>query len=716
MRTKTMTSILFSTTLWLGSAHIAQATLAPEDYPLVKASEVEEVDPALDAWLETFGIQRTHPVDLSKSNTTGLRRFILPLQTARGLSSPQRKELNLYFTQLETDSFTWQQFVEDPFAPVLLEEVLRAQLKIQRLEAHIEKYLRASPQISGARNRLLHTFAWMVPTEAATAAAERPHRAPTDWVQQALRGKNCDEAHHIVMAQWLHDKSALQLEKEIEHGDAVVRCYKSKGTAFQDHLWENFTPLLVKRFGAQATSWITIKRARVLWNGNQDGSAWTLLEKIRTTPGDPARADALYLSARMKENHDAGSQAIALYEEFISKYPTDSDRVEAQKALASLYAKEKKWGEVRRLCDLILLQEDRKDVDNRSSADAGFALLWGGRAQYNLKEVAKAREYWARLMTEYYSTYYGALGQYLVEQMDGQSYAVYPAYTKAFKESDIFGAYDNAENRGFFTRALLYMETSRWQEARVEIRSLREDIPEQKVAKALLLYALGDWLPAIQVFSDVPRSLRGTLPRGMERIVFPRRYEDEVLAYAEKVKLDPDFVFSLIRQESVFNPNATSPAGAKGLMQLMEPTAKREAAALTHPYATNQEKKYAVGMTKKTQGQGLFNSSLNIMLGVHHLSGLLEKYQNPVFTLSAYNAGPAPTARWMEKYPTQDILYFIEKIPYKETQGYVKLILRNYFCYKKWYTKAKRFPQLEKILDRLFVHAKPTTASPFVVD
>ena len=699
--------------LTVGSApYTLQATVPPEDYPLVKASEVDEVDPALEVFLETYGIDRVHPVDLSKADSTGLRKFILPLQTARGLTPENNAAVELYFTQLETNPKLWRQFLQDPLAPVLLEELFRAKSKVKNLQSRIGLYLRISKEKSGARSRLLSLFSKMAPAEFAAPTALKPPPTRLNWVQQAMRGKNCDAAQGIAISTWLHDKSKLKLKTEIEHGDAVVRCYKSKGTAVQ----EKFRPLLVKRFGNEAASWISIKRARILWNGNQDTVAWQILEKIRNSPNDPARADAIYLSARMKENNGAADQAIALFSEFLAQFPTDADAPEVQKALASFYAQQGKWEATRLLCDTLLIQEDRKDLDDRSLTDAGFALLWGGRAYYNLGQPAKARDYWVRLMTEYYSTYYGAMGQYLVEQIDDQSYAVYPAYTKSFKTADLFGSYDNGENRGFLTRAFLYMQTSRWSEARYEINALKDDTTEQKVGKSLLLYAIGDWLPAVKLFADLPRSLRSTLPRGMERIVFPRRYEDQVLSYAEKVHIDPDFVFSLIRQESVFNPLASSPAGAKGLMQLMDATAKTEASKLTFPYVTHKEKNYAVGMTRKKKGQGLFDSDLNLMLGVHHLSGLLAKYKNPVFTLSAYNAGPTPTARWIEKFQTKDILFFIEKIPYKETQGYVKLILRNYFCYKKWYTKAKRFPQLEKILDRLFVHTKPSRSSPYVLD
>lgn len=76
---------------------------------------------------------------------------------------------------------------------------------------------------------------------------------------------------------------------------------------------------------------------------------------------------------------------------------------------------------------------------------------------------------------------------------------------------------------------------------------------------------------------------------------------------------------------------------------------------------------------------------MNITLGVHHLARLLQIYKSPVFALTSYNASPAATLRWKKTIASDDLLTFIERIPYKETRAYVKLILRNYFYYKRWY-------------------------------
>lgn len=121
----------------------------------------------------------------------------------------------------------------------------------------------------------------------------------------------------------------------------------------------------------------------------------------------------------------------------------------------------------------------------------------------------------------------------------------------------------------------------------------------------------------------------------------------QILAMIDKVAkkhgVDQKLVRALVRQESGFNPNATSHCGAQGLMQLMPATAK------------------GLGVTDA------YNPVQNVEGGVKYLKGLLNKYNgNVILALAAYNAGPGA----VEKYGNVP--------PYKETQNYVKSILANY--------------------------------------
>ncbi len=127
-----------------------------------------------------------------------------------------------------------------------------------------------------------------------------------------------------------------------------------------------------------------------------------------------------------------------------------------------------------------------------------------------------------------------------------------------------------------------------------------------------------------------------------------KKYEkNELMALVdmacEKYDMDPKLVKALIKQESGFNPNAKSKAGALGLMQLMPKTA--EALGIKDP----------------------MNPAQNIDGGVRYLKGMLEKFNgNKILALAAYNAGPNAVKKY-DGVP-----------PYKETQNYVKSILSMY--------------------------------------
>jgi soluble lytic murein transglycosylase len=110
-------------------------------------------------------------------------------------------------------------------------------------------------------------------------------------------------------------------------------------------------------------------------------------------------------------------------------------------------------------------------------------------------------------------------------------------------------------------------------------------------------------------------------------------------------------------------------------MQLIPPTAARIAKQLGLPAPTQET---------------LFEPETNLTLGTQYLKDLLQRYSNNWHkALAAYNAGEAAVDRWEKEIVTDDIEEFVERIPYVETRGYVKLVLRNQQIYKRLYDTQK---------------------------
>jgi soluble lytic murein transglycosylase len=165
---------------------------------------------------------------------------------------------------------------------------------------------------------------------------------------------------------------------------------------------------------------------------------------------------------------------------------------------------------------------------------------------------------------------------------------------------------------------------------------------------------------------------RDDLPREVWLMAYPLGYWDDILRCARKYGQDPYFIAAVIRQESRFSPEAASPAGALGLMQVMPATGER-AAAMT-------------GRTGFEPGM-LFDAETGIDIGTWYVSRLMKRFKNdPLLTAAAYNAGPEAVVSWLGgdgKRYEQDV--FAERIPFSETRGYVKKVLRNYAEYKRIY-------------------------------
>jgi soluble lytic murein transglycosylase len=145
------------------------------------------------------------------------------------------------------------------------------------------------------------------------------------------------------------------------------------------------------------------------------------------------------------------------------------------------------------------------------------------------------------------------------------------------------------------------------------------------------------------------------------KLRFPLDHLDSVHRNASDNKLDTGQVFAVIRQESAFNSDARSSAGAMGLMQLMPGTGRLTAKRNRLPYAG---------------ASTLLDVDRNIQLGTRYLRQVMERFNdNPVLATAAYNAGPQRVERWLPETGSEPAAIWIAGIPFTETRNYVQRVL-----------------------------------------
>jgi soluble lytic murein transglycosylase len=146
--------------------------------------------------------------------------------------------------------------------------------------------------------------------------------------------------------------------------------------------------------------------------------------------------------------------------------------------------------------------------------------------------------------------------------------------------------------------------------------------------------------------------------------------------------IEPAFAYAIIRQESVFEVGAVSTAKAMGLMQLIEPTAKKVAKELKMPYSKKRL---------------LTDPYYNIKLGTKYLGNMVNNFNGSyIMAAAAYNAGPSPVAHWIDlngdprtMKNIDDIIHWIELIPYYQTRDYVMRAMENLQVYRSVLGKSK---------------------------
>ena len=151
----------------------------------------------------------------------------------------------------------------------------------------------------------------------------------------------------------------------------------------------------------------------------------------------------------------------------------------------------------------------------------------------------------------------------------------------------------------------------------------------------------------------------------------PVVFRSELLQAARKFKIDPRFLLAIMKQESSFRANAKSPAGARGLLQLVYDTAIKYKSKAGYP---------------NLQPDQLYSPSINIAVGSAYVEDLKSEFGGLYEAIAAsYNGGEDNAARWLNRSKPREPGIFVSEIGFAETKNYVFKVMNNYRAYRDLY-------------------------------
>ena len=153
----------------------------------------------------------------------------------------------------------------------------------------------------------------------------------------------------------------------------------------------------------------------------------------------------------------------------------------------------------------------------------------------------------------------------------------------------------------------------------------------------------------------------------------PLMFRDELIRSGKKFKVDPRFLLAIMKQESTFRSSAKSPAGARGLLQLVYDTALKYKDEAGYP---------------NLQPDDLYSPATNIAIGAAYLGDLKSQFDGLYEAMAAsYNGGEDNAARWLNRSKPKDPGIFVSEVGFLESKNYVFKVMSNYRIYRELYTE-----------------------------
>jgi soluble lytic murein transglycosylase-like protein/TolA-binding protein len=398
-------------------------------------------------------------------------------------------------------------------------------------------------------------------------------------------------------------------------------------------------------------------------------------------PSAAAADDALMTAAGIAKNAGDGKAERAALRQLVKNHPDSDFRSEA---LFRLFWSHRMEGRPDRGLAYLDMLAKEFDGQRGDGADSDRGRYWWGRtvaASARKLDRPQGLESLAKLSRERPFTFYGVLARSFLFSLNAKV-AYVPESIEPSKSDLRLGLLE--KDVAFQSAVELYrmgdLEETRTALGAIDFKALRADGmrgQESILIVAELIQRMGDIKGAHALARrDLLRIIReGSNPIGRRaaRVCYPLVFRQPIVTNTTKQGFDANFLQGLMREESALDPRAKSPVGARGLTQVMPATARQVA--------------HSVGM-KRFRVDELWEPETNIQIGSIYLGRMLKQFGHPGLAAAAYNAGPNNVKKWLlgPKVPFDE---FVERIPFSETRGYVKRVLRSYATYQMLYEGPK---------------------------
>jgi soluble lytic murein transglycosylase len=427
--------------------------------------------------------------------------------------------------------------------------------------------------------------------------------------------------------------------------------------------------------------------------GNYTQAAETMLRYVQAAPNTNLASDYLMSAARIYERDGQNDKAAETWARVANEYPGTMNAANAVFLMGVIYYRDGNYTSA-------LEAFNRSLVLSESAREQSRAYLWMGKSQEKLGNMEAAANAWREGQNRNPGGYYSERARDMLLERDtfapASSVNLAPDIQAAKNDADTwmrltFNLAPDADLDGLgplasdarVIRGRDYWDMAMFERARIEFENLRLELERNQDAVgsyrlANYLLELGMYRPAIFAARQVltiagmtDHAASMLAPAWFSYVRYGLYYADLVLPEAQNYGIDPLLVFSVMRQESLFEGFAVSTASARGLMQVIPTTGAQIAGELGKPLNYSD--------------RDLYRPVVSVMFGTYYLNKNRNLFDGDQYAmLAAYNGGAGNTLQW-KALAGDDPDLLLESVRFEETRNYIRNIYEIFIIYKRLY-------------------------------